>query len=180
MAGFISNQFKVMKKTNKQEKIQSKEPISKTEGLIRSSINLDFFKLKIKKKTASRSVDWSNRIPFIYPLTIFIIVIFLTWFMNFLYNNVYLTLSQAIELTGLRAKVGVERINQPLFEKIASQIDYKKTLAGRPAYACSINPLSYGFDAACLTLPKPTSTASVTTTSTTSIATSTASTTLPN
>lgn len=157
-------------KKNKEENLKIDDKAGLT---AKSGINLDFFKLKTEKKKAVRNIDWSSYIAFIYPITIVIIVLFLVWFMNFLYNNVYLTLSQAIELSGLKAKVIEERINQPLFDQITERIDYKKTLDGRPAYACSSTPLTYGFVPACLDLPKATSTTSSAATSTKSTSTST-------
>lgn len=157
-----------MKKNNKENKTEDSAGKASAKG----GINLDFFKLSIGKKAAGRGIDWSVYIPFIYPVTIIIIVLFLSWFMNFLYNNVYMTLSQAIELTGLKAKVAEERINRPLFDKIVEHIDYKKTLDGRPAYNCSSTPLTYGFVPACLNLPKTTSTLIITSTSTKSTSTS--------
>ncbi|MFA5021039.1 MAG: hypothetical protein WC517_03200, partial [Patescibacteria group bacterium] len=66
---------------------------------------------------------------YIFSLTIAIIVLALAWVMSFLYNNVYLTMTQAEIVSSLKSKVIAESVDYDRFNKILEKINRKKGLA---------------------------------------------------
>jgi len=90
-------------------------------------------------------VNWFKTTKYIYPITIIVIVIFLTWFMSFLYDNVYTTMSQAAELSNLKAGISEERLNKNDFDEILGRLIGKQELiVWINAIAISSTPFSYG------------------------------------
>lgn len=101
-----------------------------------------FFSINKKIK---RDFDWFKTTKYIYPITIVAIVAVLTWFMFFLYGNVYATMSQAAELSNLKARISEEQLNKDNFYAILSRLAGKWELAfwinNIPA---SSTPFAYG------------------------------------
>jgi len=94
------------------------------------------------KKTAT--IDVFRLIKYIYPLTIVIIVLILTWVMYFLYNNVYLTMTQAQIVSTLKTKVIEESVDYSGFNAIADKIKDKDGLSDWPYLNYLSSPFMYG------------------------------------
>lgn len=95
---------------------------TKTEGKIKKPMFGGV--LKFKKKTPdqgakrNRKVKLSNSSRFAYPVTIFLIVLVLIWFMSFLYSNVYETIALGQNITNLKVLVINQNLNETEFNKI--------------------------------------------------------------
>lgn len=79
--------------------------------------------LKFKKKTPTQTakrnnLHLSNSSRFAYPVTIFLIVLVLIWFMSFLYSNVYETIALGQNITNLKVLVINQNLNETEFNKI--------------------------------------------------------------
>ena len=61
----------------------------------------------------------------LYPAVLVLIVVFLSWMMYFLYQNVYQTLAEAEILTELRKKVPEETLQKDKFEGIIQKLKEK-------------------------------------------------------
>jgi hypothetical protein len=94
-------------------------------------------KMRLRFKIA----NWSKAIKFIYPITIALIVLILTWLMSFLYNNVYLTMTQAETVSSLKSRVIEEKIDFAKFNAITAKIKTKGQAAAAPAAS---SPFEYG------------------------------------
>lgn len=97
-----------------------------------------------KNKSAGRRIDIFRLIKFIYPLTLLLIVIALCLVMLFLYNNVYLTMSQAEIVSSLKAKVIEESVDFSKFSGIVKKIEAKKALQNWPYLNYLSSPFTYG------------------------------------
>lgn len=104
----------------------------------------DWKKIFGRKKKPIGEIDLFKAIKYIYPLTIAIIVLILIWVMSFLYNNVYLTMSQAEIVSSLKSKVIEESVDFSKFTEIVGEIDAKKALSAWPYLKYPSSPFSYG------------------------------------
>lgn len=99
------------------------------------------------KKSGSKktvTIDIFRLIKYIYPMTIFIIILILIWVMYFLYNNVYLTMTQAQIVSTLKTKVIEESVNYNGFNAIADKIKAKEKLSDWPYLNYLASPFLYG------------------------------------
>jgi len=97
-----------------------------------------------RKNKPADGIDIFKAIKYIYPLTIFIIVLILIWVMSFLYNNVYLTMTQAEIVSSLKSKVIEESVDFSKFNDIVKKIADKKSLGSWPNLKYLTSPFSYG------------------------------------
>jgi len=81
---------------------------------------------------------------YIFSLTIAVIVAVLAWVMFFLYNNVYLTMTQAEIVSSLKSKVIEESVDYGRFNKILEKINWKKELADWPYLDYLTSPFAFG------------------------------------
>lgn len=127
------------------------------------------------KKSIKRAgrIDVFKMIKYIYPLTIFVIVLILIWVMSFLYNNVYLTMTQAEIVSNLKSKVIEESVNYAGFNAIVDKIGGKKKLAEWPYLNYLASPFAYGKKTPYPSNPAPASSTSPITITTTTQSTST-------
>lgn len=126
-----------------------------------------FWVLSNRKKKTRQSLDIFKAIKYIYPLTIFIIVLILIWVMSFLYNNVYLTMTQAELVSSLKSSVIEESVNFKKFNTIVGKIAEKNSLSAWPYLDYLASPFSYG-----VKIPYPTKPAAILTSSSTPITSS--------
>jgi ATP-dependent Zn protease len=136
-------------------------------------LNFDLKNILGNKKTAGkktgRALDYFKLIRYIYPLTIVVILIFIYLLMSFLYNNVYLTMTQAAIVGSLKAKVIEERLSIENFNDIAAKLEAKKTIGKWTNNSQITSPFDYGSR---IKLPA-TTTPTTTTATSTNAATST-------
>lgn len=98
--------------------------------------------IKDKKSAGNFNIYWM--IKYIYSITIFFIVLILIWVMSFLYNNVYLTMTQAQLVSDLKSKVIEESVDYLTFNRILEKLDNKKKLADWPYLNYLASPFLYG------------------------------------
>lgn len=116
-------------------------PIDKTTTFF--GIKLPSF-FKNDKTTAKKSVQLSKIANFIYPITILVIIIGMGWFVFFLYNNVYQTMSSAETVNKLRANVSSVSLEKDKFNTIIVQLQQKLLIGSWQAPANISNPFEYG------------------------------------
>jgi hypothetical protein len=96
-------------------------------------LNFDLNKLfsgtKSGIKKIQRLPDWFKLVKYIYPLTIIVVIIFLSLLMTFLYNNVYLIMTQVAIVGNLKAHVIEERLSIENFNGVVSKLTEKKNLS---------------------------------------------------
>lgn len=109
---------------------------------IKAAFNWRHFRLT--SKPIDLKINWFKAAKYIYPITIIIIIIVLIWFMSFLYDNVYATMSQAVELSGLKSKVAEERLNLKEFDQIIKRIKDKNNLLNWTGSPPLITPFALG------------------------------------
>ncbi len=96
------------------------------------------------KKNKQLNLDTSALIRRIYPLTIVLIVAILIWFFAFLYNNFYLTMTQAEVVSNLKIEVAASQLNQAKFNEIIKNIEAKAALANWNRLSSLLSPFNFG------------------------------------
>lgn len=97
------------------DSVQAKQPFA-AEPAEKGLGGFFHFRSKDGKDSSKKSLAWSAKSA--YPLTIFIIVLILCWFMAFLYANVYETIALGQNVTSLKALVISQNLNEADFNKI--------------------------------------------------------------
>lgn len=69
-------------------------------------------------QAGKQEVKLSNLNRITYPLTILLVIMILSWFMYFLYNNVYETIALGQNITALKTQVVSQNLNENDFNKI--------------------------------------------------------------
>lgn len=108
-----------------------------------------FFGIKLAgnkpTKDNQKTVDYlSKTVNYIYPFTIFIIVLGIGWFLYFLYNNVYQTMTKAEIVSRLKANVSEIPLEKQTFDNILSKLQQKASLDNWQAPKAISNPFEYG------------------------------------
>jgi predicted KAP-like P-loop ATPase len=77
------------------------------------------------KKIEIKKINFFLIIKYLYPVTIFLIIITLFFLGKFLYNNVYQTIIQAELITDLRKEISDQNLERAKFEQITKNIELK-------------------------------------------------------
>lgn len=102
------------------------------------------FKGNHQLKSKNNNDQISKIINYIYPLTILIIIIGITWFVYFLYNNVYQTMTKAEIVSRLKASVSDVSLEKKKFDEIIENIRVKTSPTTKPRSTKIPNPFEYG------------------------------------
>jgi len=114
----------------------------------KGALNFDLNKLFSGTKSGAKKTrqlpDWFKLARYIYPLTIIIATLLISWLMFFLYDNVYLTMTQVAIVGNLKAHVIEERLSIENFNSIVSKLTEKKNLSSWRGASQLSNPFIYG------------------------------------
>jgi hypothetical protein len=132
------------------EEIKITEPITaETPAKTTTEKPATFFGIKLPRaklvKDNQKTADYlSKTVNYIYPFTIFIIILGIGWFLFFLYNNVYQTMTKAEIVSRLKASVSEIPLEKQTFDNILNKLQQKASLDKWQAPKNISSPFEYG------------------------------------